>query len=562
MHSANHAALELPEIIARVGSFLTRRSTVVCLQVNSSFHSILAPLIYRNLHIFSNRGLKRPSTQALIRYAYLVHSLSVHSFVSLTYLTAGYRNLHSLSFSSYRGNSSRQVGTDDEIFDTLLRLIQDNPGLRMWRLDDPWPQFSEVIWKAIAERTTELDELVIRKTTIDEYSRPWFQRVCQKAKHIGLVEITMLGSGSSESLSRATGVNSPSSQLDLLQSPSQSFASRSVRFNEVQGMSMLDQLEFLSRCPNLQELFWKPPREHSLATASTITNQELFPELADFQRLLQPTTWPSLTSVNIEEDNATRRLTDGCLEHILESIPAGTLKELICKGSLLGYLGMGSLTTRHFSSLSELNGAGCTGIKSPMVQRLLESCPQLSRIDVTELHIRDLQKGQPWVCTRLTNLYVQFNLRLEQGDLGWQDYSEPLTKGNQDALETTRFIQDQQHVFGRLAGLTALKALDVQVLQRGFNGVISLEGSILHNGLLDFRVSRGLKMLSPLKHLRYLDVSQTCQQLGKEDIEIMVAQWPLIAVLRGTLNPDEQVDAALGDYLEERRIHRLGTGDF
>ncbi|KAG0378748.1 hypothetical protein BGX24_002934 [Mortierella sp. AD032] len=561
MQSAKHAALELPEIITRVGSFLTRKSTVDCLQINSSFHVILAPLIYRHLNIFSNRDLKRPPTQALVRYAYLVHSLSIHSFVSLTYLTAGYKNLHSLSFSSFRGNTSRQVGTDNEIYDALLQLIQDNPRLRAFSLNDPWPQFSEVIWKAIAEGTTELDRLEVCNTTIDEDSRPWFLRVCQKARHIGLKEMTVLGSRSSEELSGDTDAISSSSQLDTLQSTSRSFASRSVRFKDVGGISMLDQLEFLSRCPSLQELFRTLPRDQ-LATTSTITNQELYPQLADFQRLLQSTTWPSLTSVNIDGDDATHRLTDGCLEHILESIQAGKLKDLICKGSLLGYLGMGSLTARHFSSLSVLNGAGCAGIKSPMVQRLLESCPQLTVIDVTELHIRDLQKGQPWVCTRLTDLYVQFNFRLEQGDLGWKDYSDPLANRNQDAIEIMRFIQDQQHVFRRLAGLTALECLDVQVLQRGFNGAIGLEGSILHNGLLDFRVSHGLEMLSPLKQLRYLDVSETSQRLGREDVEMMVAQWPMIELVRGTLHPDEQVDAALTDFFEERGINRLAMGDF
>ncbi|KAF9543735.1 hypothetical protein EC957_000514 [Mortierella hygrophila] len=53
MHSRNqhHLALELPEILHRIGEYLPRRDLVTSFQVCSSFHSSLAPLLYRELDL-------------------------------------------------------------------------------------------------------------------------------------------------------------------------------------------------------------------------------------------------------------------------------------------------------------------------------------------------------------------------------------------------------------------------------------------------------------------------------------------------------------------------------
>ncbi|KAF9906093.1 hypothetical protein EC991_000960 [Linnemannia zychae] len=566
MHPTQHAALDMPEIITRVGSFLQRKSLVACLTVSSSFHANLAPFIYRKLSIYPNR--RPPSPQTLIRYAHLIHDLGVYAFMSLAYLTAGYKNLRSISIKTFRGNASRQVGTDDEILDALLKLMQNNPGLKAWILKDPWPQLPVFIWKAIAETPTELDDLSVCHTTVDEASRPWFLRACQKARHLELSKMNVLRSGSSTTYLGDVNTISRAPQLNMLQSSPRMFSPHKVRFNSVQGISMLEQLEFLSRCTGLQCFYWNTSEEN-LVTVTT-TGQQLVPQQGDFRRFFQSTTWPRLTSIVIESSSSTlavngaaQLVTDECFRYMLDSIPSGKLEELICKGSRFGALGMMSLTTQHFSSLSVLDGSGCAGVTSSMVQRLLEVCSQLTKIDVSELHVRDLRKGRPWVCTGLTSLYVQFNLRLEEGDIGWRDFAcSPPADKSQDAMETTRFIQDQQHVFRRLAELTSLESLDVQKLQVGFNGVTGSDGSILHNGLLDFRISHGLEMLSTLKKLRYLDVSNTLQQLGRKDVEIMTAQWPMLSMLRGALNIDKEVNGALDTFsnlLKEKVDDALST---
>ncbi|KAF9298319.1 hypothetical protein BGZ88_007164 [Linnemannia elongata] len=552
MQPAQHSALNLAEIIIAIGSFLPRRSIVACLQLNSSFHSLLAPLIYNDLKLFSRRSVsKRPTTETLVRYAHLVHDLSINSFVSLAYLTAGYNNLRSISFSSHKGNQAAQLGTDDEILDALLQLLQDNPGLKSWSLDDPWPQIPAIIWKAVAESTTEPNVLCLYNTTVSEEARPWFLKACRKTRQLVLERVTI--QGSEKSSNNITGhTDTPPS-----------FSPQSVQFKIVPGLSMIDQLEFLSRCPHLQDVFWEPVSQDTHRQLQQATEQELMSMRAAIRRFFQHTTWPHLKSVTVRklgdfpDSSLASRLTVESLDHILESILAGRLEQLVCKGSVLGAAGLRFLS-RQFSNLSVLTGRRCAVISSPVVQQLLESCPQLTTIDVAELHIRDIRKGEPWVCTRMVDLSFSFNLWLEKGDVGWRDFAcSPLSDTDQDALETTRFIQDQHCVFDQLSRLTALKCLDVQVYPLRFNGVAGSGGSVmLHYGELDFRISHGLEMLSTLKELRSLIFYGTFQRLQRDDVEMMVAQWPQLDCLNGRLAADNELDTSLGKYLDEHDIDR------
>lgn len=556
MQPTQHPAVNLPEIITAIGFFLPRKSIVACLQVNSSFHSLLAPFIYRSLKIYSrHRASRRPSTQTLEHYAHLVHNLSINS-VSKAYLTAGYRNLRSITLSGSRGNQNARIGTDDEILDALLQLVQDNPGLTSWILVDPWPQIPACIWKAIAEMTTELDMLLLNNTRVSESARPWFLMACRKTRRLHLKMVTVEGSGSNNNLTESTSSPLPPS----LNAP---FSPRIVRLDDVPGLSMLEQLEFLTRCQLLEDVFWRSVNQFTHIQLQMATEQGVSCIRAEMQRFFHSMAWPYLTSVHIENqgdysDNALgRSLTDESLGHLLKSIPSGRLKKLLCMGLGMGTEGLRSLS-RHFSNLSVLNARGNTVITSPVLQRLLESCPQLTMIDATELHIRDIRKGGPWVCTRMVDLHFSFNLWLEQGDVGWRDFTcSPLADKEQDAVEISRFIQDQHYIFDRLAKLTVLECLDVQVSPVRFNGVTGSGGSaMIHYGELDFRVSHGLEKLSALKELRYLDVSAVYQRLEREDVEMMVLQWPKLDFLEGRLNSDKQVEAILREYLAEHNIDK------
>ena len=324
---------------------------------------------------------------------------------------------------------------------------------------------------------------------------------------------------------------------------------------------MLDQLEFLSRCLHLQEVFWEPVSQDTHRQFQQATEHEVMSLRAEIRLYFQHMTWPRLKSVTFGKygdysDSAlASSLMVESLNHILESIQAGRLEQLVCKGLALGTAGLRSLS-RQFSNLSVLTARGCAVISSPVVQQLLESCPQLRMIEVTELHIRDVCRGGPWVCTRMVDLCFSFNLWLEQGDVGWRDFAcSPLADMKQDELETTRFIQDQHCVFDQLSRLTALECLDVEMFPYHFNGVARSGGSdMLHYGELDFRTSHGLERLSTLKELRCLSFCGTFQRLQREDVEMMVAQWPQLECLNGRLNPDEELDTSLEGYLDELDI--------
>ncbi|KAG0293264.1 hypothetical protein BGZ96_003083 [Linnemannia gamsii] len=310
MQPTQHPALNLPEVITAIGSFLPDESIVASSK--------------------STRGIasRRPLPRTLERYAHHVRDLSIHSFVSLAYLTAGYKNLRSISFSGFRGNQSAQIGTDDEILDTLLQLVQDNPKLTTWILLDPWPQIPACIWKAIAETTTDLDVLLLNNTRVSEEARPWFLMACRKARQLNLMTVTVEGSESSNNFIGHTDAStSPSSQQDALQSLNPSFSPRTVSLDDVPGLSMLEQLEFLSRCQHLKSVIRRPVDQRTHLQLQKATEEDEFFMRAEMQRFFHSIPWPRLTFVHIENrgnysDNALERsLTDESMGHILKSIP-------------------------------------------------------------------------------------------------------------------------------------------------------------------------------------------------------------------------------------------------
>ncbi|KAG0293265.1 hypothetical protein BGZ96_003084 [Linnemannia gamsii] len=128
-----------------------------------------------------------------------------------------------------------------------------------------------------------------------------------------------------------------------------------------------------------------------------------------------------------------------------------------------------------------------------------------------ELHIRNIRKGGPWVCKRMVDLSFSFSLWLEQVDVGWRNFAcSPLADKAQDAVETTRFIQDQHLVFDRLASLTALESSDVQ-------------------------------------RSHFAAGEEGCGDNG--------LQWPKLNYLQGRLNADRHAGVILQEYVEERNIY-------
>ncbi|KAF9929294.1 hypothetical protein FBU30_001724 [Linnemannia zychae] len=560
-----HAALTLPEIIARIGYFLPRKSIVTCFQINSTFHSALAPLIYRHLDLYASRKPPgQPSVQTLVRYAHLVQHLNIFAFIRLIYLTAGYTSLKSILLSSYASIHSQQEGTDEEILDALLRIKRENSGLKSWKLYNPWPQFPALLWKTIASSAMigpELDTLIVRSTIIDEKSSPWFLMACQRVRRLDLQSITVLGSESNEYLPGHKDII-PLSRLDAIQATKSSFSPLSVTFRDVLGISLHYQLEFLSRCTSLQELHWKSPSETEQYNHNTVFNvHELYPQLTDMQRLFGSKTWSSLRIVDvhgnynrIDSEKPAFNLSDECLSYILDSIEAGRLERLICIGSQISTLGMNSLK-HHFSNLCEFNARLCTGITSPMVQLILESCPRLKRIDVMEIHIRDIRKGGPWVCTQLIDLNVYFNMTLENDEMDPLTLDGTFVTNKSKSTVELLALQNQHYVFKRLAELKHLEGLDVQ-------RVLQWSKDTTHTRSLDFSISRGLAMLSTLKEIQYLDVAELPQQLMEEDVEMMIRQWPKLRTLSGRLNLSDDIDSRLGEYLDELNISRGMSSDW
>lgn len=95
----------------------------------------------------------------------------------------------------------------------------------------------------------------------------------------------------------------------------------------------------------------------------------------------------------------------------------------------------------------------------------------------------------------------------------------------------------QEPCLKRLSKLTELAVLHVSKFAAYFEGLIELQG-------LSPRLNRGLGQLSSLKGLRELDVTDTIQHVGAEDVAWMRRNWRRLHWITGKLNEH-------GDYRKQ-----------
>ncbi|KAF9118759.1 hypothetical protein BGW39_000885 [Mortierella sp. 14UC] len=117
-----HEALEIPEILRRISSYLPGPDFTSCLQTCRSFHTILTPLLYNQLTLVKQEE-KRPTPEALRRYVHLVGALKFEHFISVEYLLTGFKGLHSIHMVNRAANREFQHW--------FLRACADARELRM-----------------------------------------------------------------------------------------------------------------------------------------------------------------------------------------------------------------------------------------------------------------------------------------------------------------------------------------------------------------------------------------------------------------------------------------------
>ncbi|KAF9143589.1 hypothetical protein BGX30_015249 [Mortierella sp. GBA39] len=591
--SQKHKVFGGQDILAHIVSYLHPKSQVACLQVSRHFHKAIAPAIYASVTLGPMEDY-RPSLEALRRYSSLVTALSFDGFISAEYLGAGFRNLMSLSLVNDEDSYHFQQGTDNEIMEALLKVIKENPRLRQWSFEKPYPALSAKVWEAIEGTAYKSPEAGMVESHIpqgstathSEYSstsvviaplggsdihRVSFRIVKERVLHgrlrsgIELLQVTP-ASISQKALPWATSACEKAEALLMIPAKLEPFdaprefpdrvlprlcapIAHYVGLHNVRQCSSMEQLEFLSLFNQARGIYWNIYKRPSVAKWKRVP-----PTIKDWKQWIRPdTTWPHLRSLVLccyrlldsELDNQFLVFPDDCVAHALKCIPRGQLEQFWWHGAQMGPLGIDALAG-HFSTLREVKLELTSSLEqSAYIQRIMESCMHLKVLRAGYLSVGDMRRGRPWACIGLKSLSLRFNMqedRIKNASNNNTTIARPATAER----KRRDYKESQCYVFSRLSELVLLEELTSIPLQAA--------GSNFHETWnLDFQLRYGLGALSTLQQLKRLDVSFTKQQMHFNDINWMEDHLDLKWVAATGLMPL----GAAAVYYERDSVARL-----
>ncbi|KAF9905972.1 hypothetical protein EC991_001131 [Linnemannia zychae] len=555
-----HEALEIPEILRRISSYLPGADFTSCLLTCRSFHTILTPLLYNQLTLVKQED-KRPTLEALRRYVHLIGALKFEYFISAEYLLAGFKGLHSIHIVNSGGNREFQMGTDAEIMDALLRVIRENPALRKWSLHNPWPRLSSDVWKELsslkkypiqegpgqqqqqAVQRQGVDVLELISISVAHDAKHWFLRACADAKELKMLDVSFM---------MARG-NLDNCQL-FLQLDKYPPQGRRVEIVEFNGYDVINQLTFLSHLVEARHIAWTSPA----AGRMPIQTRPL-PTLEDLKQFIKPTTWPKLRSLDLTGIPGRQlvKFSDECIRHILDCLPDNQLEVFKLQGSIFGPLGTSALK-RQLACLQDLRLEPAGIIEqSALIQEVMESCPKLKVLRAGMYSVGHMRRGKPWVCLGLKELAVQIDLESDRDGAVVDKTVE------YDAVYFEKHAMSRRYVFERLGKLTELVELDTSLPYYGHGDMTYYMLSNRYNSpywTLEYQIPFGLDQLAGLKKLERLNISNNHQRINQKDLLWMIENWPNFKIFTGELdrnpNKHKEIAAFLLDKGVEMGKHR------
>ncbi|KAK3818231.1 MAG: hypothetical protein JOS17DRAFT_382300 [Linnemannia elongata] len=564
---ARHEALEIPEILRRITSYLSVGSPdfTSCLQTCRSFHTILAPLLYNTLTLCPLEH-KRPSAHAVQRYIHLVGHLKLDFFISAEYLRLGFKNLHSITISNRRVDGENdeyeftQVEMDSDVMEALLVVIRENPALRRWTLWNPKPRPSAEVWRELSSLKKRdppttggqpvpvrpglyrgVDVLDLTHVSVTHEAKPWFLRACADAGELRMAAVAfMVANGKPDNYQLF---------LQLEKRPPQG---RKVEIVEFNGYNVIDQLTFLSHLVEARSIAWTSP------AAGRMPVQTLpLPTLADLKQFITPTTWPKLRALDLTGIPGRQlvKFSDECIAHILDCLPDSQLEEFKLQGSFLGPLGAKALR-KQFPCLQDLRlEPDVIDAQSAFLQEVMESCPKLQVLRAGMFSVGHMRRGKEWVCLGLKELVVHVDLESDRA--GAVAPKEVHT----DSEYWNTYSSSRRYVFARLGKLTELVELNTSMPYHTYNAYgpgmsyISLSNSYRSPyWTLDYKLRHGLDELAGLKKLERLDFSNTYQDLLQTDLEWIVENLPKLKAVTGALVRNVERHMEMAVLLRERGI--------
>ncbi|KAF8948413.1 hypothetical protein BGZ47_004995 [Haplosporangium gracile] len=264
------------------------------------------------------------------------------------------------------------------------------------------------------------------------------------------------------------------------------------------------QVDWVGKCRNLTQFRWQ-------------CSTRLIP-LERFANLAQMSTWPLLEDLRIGRTSGTDEQLGIILHHL------SPLKHWALKSGDFGPSAFDQLRDRHFDSLTTLRMPKVDTFTSPMALAALSYCSQLEVIEAHRISLKDLHlPSRPWACRRLKRLKAFFTL----------------DDNKDDGTETLFFEQ--------LSKLQQLEEIDVSQTPR-----LGSDYKAIYEPAPQWRLDHGLSRISALSRLWSFKCDRTMQNMRVEDVEWMLAHWPLLRLFSWSVSLDKDTQRLITTLIEQR----------
>ncbi|ORY95965.1 hypothetical protein BCR41DRAFT_365052 [Lobosporangium transversale] len=504
---------DLPEIVSRVGEFLSRDDIISCLRISKAFHSTLVKRLWKTISLDS----KYPTGEALHNNKKYIQKLVLYSPLPEEYRTL--QSCNRLKDISFYGTSSH----DASVLNDLSNLIKAHRTTIARLYFDFGDSSSQGIWGTLLE-CARLENLAFSRTQISNDEVDLFFQVCKKIKNLDIESV---------SIDRL-----PS---DYLNDDKNSFIfpnMSTLYFNEFKISNPPHPhtsaycLGILTRrCPNLHSLgfydylsdahtsqhelvkfHWAAFRDHPY-TLTNLSNLRLHMEIRDedMAALLRQIT--ELRELDVPECTFGPLSVRELLADEQEVLDGGIIVRKRRSQKLCDTIEVLIIDNRV-----ERNDG--------VVQVILSSCPRLKRLKGPKITVAEIVNGAEWVCADLVSLAIRLVADVDS--------------------ETAEGMGKQRIVFRQLGKLTELEILDLTAT--------NFEPGDIRT--LDLRLKAGLDELVSLKRLRSLSFDHDkCQQMEPEDATWIINNWPRMTQISGAVNQKPGASSLVMNLFKSHNIY-------
>ncbi|KAF9434881.1 hypothetical protein BGZ76_007263 [Entomortierella beljakovae] len=291
------------------------------------------------------------------------------------------------------------------------------------------------------------------------------------------------------------------------------------------GLSCLQQLKVIERCPCLHKLSWAV----------------IFEDLpcGEFCKVLSELSIQELNLKNISKENK-GSTHDAALSQIIESCRNLTIFSTL--DIPFGEASFQSLRP-HFPGLRMLHLEG-SSTPSNLALEILVSCPMLISLVVPVLMHSDFRK-QP--------LKVVYGVLIPNSFRAWSCLNITRLSVYICVVRKAK-VEYHKSAFAQLSELKNLVILDIEPKNEQLNTLSVFSG-------LDLRLYSGLGQLETLKKLESLLFTGVKQSMGIKDVKWMIQAWPRLRNFHGTGSTFRYTNKRLNDILTRHGISNLDSNN-